>query len=109
MREAHAAIEPWTAAEAADHRNLHRGGDRSAGDRAGIGEIEETGAGAFQKLCLFNQSSGRFGARLRSRRILRAVWNAVFARSLWSETELREHRNTGVDQCAHNFRKFRRG
>ncbi len=50
MGEPHAAVEPRAAAEAADHRNLHRLDHGGAGDRAGIGEIEQRGAGLFQQL-----------------------------------------------------------
>src|SRR3954454_25122779 len=34
MRHAHAAVEPGAAAEAADHRDLHRLHDRGAGGRS---------------------------------------------------------------------------
>ena len=63
--EPHAAVEPRAAAEAADHWNLYRCRHRGAGDRAGIGEVEETRAGRFKKFCLFHELFGRSGARLR--------------------------------------------
>src|SRR5205823_12214111 len=92
--EAKAADEPGTAAETADHRNLHRRRDRGAGDRARIGKIEKASAGCFQKLCFFDQLCRRFGASLR---FLRTIRNAVFARGLRGEPELREHWNAGLD------------
>src|SRR5262249_51556511 len=103
------AVEPGTAAEAADHRNLHRRRHCRAGDGTRIGEVEEAGAGRFKKLCLFDEFHRRFGARLRGGGILRAVGNAVFARGLRGEAELRDHRNAGVDECAHDLRIFRSG
>jgi len=90
VRKANPAVEPGTAAKAADHRNLHRRRHGRAGDGTGIGEVEEAGAGRFKKLCLFDELHRRLGARLRGGRILRAIGNAVFARGLRGEAELRD-------------------
>src|SRR4029077_3152323 len=43
MREAHPSVEPWPAAEAADHRDRHGADDRGASDRPGMAEVEERG------------------------------------------------------------------
>ena len=94
------------AAETADHRNFHRRDHGGAGDRTGIGEIEKTGARGFEKLCLFDKLCRRFAARLRLRRILRAIGNAVFGGRLRRQAELRENRDALADQRAHDLGKF---
>ena len=81
------------AAEAADHRDFHRRDDGGAGDRAGIGEIEQARAGVFEKLRLVDESCRRFARSPARRRILRAIGNAVFGRGLRRQAELREHRD----------------
>src|SRR5262249_61795126 len=41
MGKSYPAVEPWSAAEAADHRDFHCGDNGRSGNRPRIGEIKE--------------------------------------------------------------------
>src|SRR6185503_35041 len=56
---AHPPIKPWPAAEATDHRDLHRFRHRGAGDRPGVTEVEHHRAGSFEALRLLDELLGR--------------------------------------------------
>ena len=83
--------------------------DGGAGNRSGIGEVEQARAGILEKLGFLD----KLGRGLRRgpcfKRVLCAIGNAVFAGGLRRQPELREDRNAFAHQSAHDLRIFGRG
>ena len=108
MRHAHPSIQPRTTTEAADDRNRYRVNDRSAGQRAGVGKVEQRRTGAFKSLGLCHQPLDHGMRRQRTRFVGGAILNAVLERGLRRNAELRKDRNPGAGDGGHRFRKVGR-
>ena len=67
-----------------------------------------SGARVFEEFCLIHESCRHFRRRLRSRRGLRAVGNAVTQCSLRRDAELREDGDAGTHDRAHGFGEISR-